>query len=214
MKRLLLSSALTALLGVTSVVAFDQADLSTLRSTNACVGCDLSEAFLRLSVFNGADMSAANLEDTIFLETSAIGAIFVNAAMTGVGVDNTSMRDADFSGATMIEANFTNADLRSANFAGTDLTGAHFTGSSLNGADLTGANLTDAVLDRSFMNATNLADANLTGATFTRMSLETAIFCRTIMPDGTLRSDMTCEPVPVMEEMVDDRSSVERMMAE
>ena len=62
----------------------------------ACVGCDLSEAFLRLSVFNGADMSAANLEDTIFLETSAIGAIFVIAAMTGVGVDNTSMRDADF----------------------------------------------------------------------------------------------------------------------
>lgn len=53
-------------------------------------------------------------------------------------------------------------------------------------ANLRGADLTDVDLTRANLNASCLVDANLSGATVTNSTnLYNAIFCRTIMPDGS-----------------------------
>lgn len=166
--------------------AVDPDDLARLRDTNACPGCDISEGFLRFSNFNGADLTGANLRDAFFLESQAIGAIFINADLTMIGSENTLMREADFTGAVLIDGNFTNTDLRDAIFVGASMAGVTFTGAVLSGANMTGADLTEATIDRTGLNETNLTDADLTGATITRTSLSSAVLCRTTMPDGTV----------------------------
>jgi hypothetical protein len=76
--------------------------------------------------------------------------------------DSTTFRDLDASGGIFSGANFTNADL----------SGADFRGALLDGACLVGADLHDARLDTSTL-------------------LEGAIFCRTVMPDGSI-NDTGC----------------------
>ena len=41
--------------------AFDPEDVQTLKDTNECVQCDLSEDFLNRATLNGAKLSGANL---------------------------------------------------------------------------------------------------------------------------------------------------------
>lgn len=71
---------------------------------------------------------------------------------------------------------FSELNLSHLNLSGTNLTGADFSG-----ADLTGTDLTGAVL----------IETNLNGADLTNTILEDALFCRTIMPYGSIKSDST-----------------------
>jgi uncharacterized protein YjbI with pentapeptide repeats len=75
----------------------------------------------------------------------------------------------DFTGST----SFTGADLSSSNLSEANLTGVDATHTSFKSANLSGACLVDAVL----------RDANLKQATTTG-----AIFCRTVMPDGSINN--------------------------
>lgn len=86
--------------------------------------------------------------------------------------DSVRFFELDVQGAELREANFTGAQLARANLAGADLSGAC----------LVGANLLNASID----DATNL---------------EGAIFCRTLMPDGSINDDdcdkgSRCCPTP------------------
>ena len=65
------------------------------------------------------------------------------------------------------------SNLSGANFTGAQMAEANFQGADLGGACLVGANLLGAAID----NSTNLKDA---------------IFCRTLMPDGSL-NDSGCD---------------------
>ena len=212
MMRLLAFTFAMSAFGAMGAVAFDQADVDSFLATNACEGCDLSNAslealagrdatgaklagadisgnFIRQQTLDRADMTRATIVNPFFLESSAIVAVFVDADMTDVGMDNVVMREADFIGATLAGANIVNTNLRLANFAGADLTGARLVGAVLSGGDLTGANLSGATLDRTGVADADFTDANLAGATIVRMSLSDAILCRTTMPDGTLNND-------------------------
>jgi hypothetical protein len=76
----------------------------------------------------------------------------------------------DLTGAVLIDA-----DLRNADLSRTVLSFANLTGAILRGANFTGADLSDVDCSR----------ANVFGG----LDTSGAIFCRTVMPDGTLRND-------------------------
>ena len=65
-----------------------------------------------------------------------------------------------------------------------DLSGTNFLGAKLKGVDLTGANLRGAN-----MTGVDLTDANMCGADDEGAWDESALFCDTIFPDGTLRTN-------------------------
>ena len=69
------------------------------------------------------------------------------------------------------------------NFIGVDLRGANLKGAYLSLVNLKGANLSSANLSGAFLGDANLLNAS--GAAF----LREAIFCNTIMPDGSIRND-------------------------
>ncbi len=92
-------------------------NISLLKKTKACPGCDLKGA-----VLNRMDLSGANLE----------------------GADLT---DAKFFLANLAGANLKNAHLQGAVFGGTDLAGADLRGADLRGADITTAYLVGVKMD-------------------------------------------------------------------
>ena len=95
---------------------------------------------------------------------------------------NSSFRNADLRFTNLLSTNFENADLR-----GADLTDANAIDANFAGADLRGANLTNL---------------DLTGAHFKDAVIdETTIFCKTVMPGGTLRHSIhgLCPSQPTFE---------------
>ncbi len=95
---------------------------------------------------------------------------------------NCTLSDADLSYKELAGTTLTGADLRQANFMRTGLKDAF-----LVGADLRFANFTWADLY-----GTDFTDANLYGASLSgSRNLSQAIFCRTVMPDGTV-SNLHC----------------------
>lgn len=212
MKRIAFAALSTlGALAAVNAAAVDQADVDRFHATNECEGCDLNgtelalagrdasdaklagadigDNFIRQQTFDRADFTAASVVDSYFLESTAIGAIFVGADLTDVGVEDTMMRDADFTGAILVNINIKNSDFRGASFTGADLTGARITGAVMSGADFTGALLAGAVIDRTGITDANFTDADLTGAEFIRVSLSPAILCRTTMPDGQVSNE-------------------------
>lgn len=95
---------------------------------------------------------------------------------------NCTLSDADLSYKEVAGTTLTGADLRQANFMRTGLKNAI-----LIGADVLSANFTWADL-----HGTDFTDANLYGASLSgSWNLSQAIFCRTVMPDGTV-SNLHC----------------------
>ena len=83
---------------------------------------------------------------------------------------------ADLDGANMTAANLAFGDLSGASLVGANLSGVNLSDSNAIGADFTSANLRGA----------NLSDADLTGADLTNVLTDGAIFCNTLMPDGSV----------------------------
>ncbi len=86
------------------------------------------------------------------------------------------------------------ADLRGANLSGVQLFGSNLISANLSGANLSGADLYKARLINANLTGANLSGAKLAGAKLTLANLEGAnmtgaIFCRTTMPDTTVRTD-------------------------
>ncbi|WP_442948468.1 pentapeptide repeat-containing protein [Nostoc sp.] len=78
--------------------------------------------------------------------------------------------------------------------SGANLSHIYFTKISLSGVNLSNTNLSNSILkyiDLSYANLSNanLTNANLEGAILDNANLEGAIFCKTIMPDGSVRNN-------------------------
>jgi uncharacterized protein YjbI with pentapeptide repeats len=85
----------------------------------------------------------------------------------------------------------TQIDLESANLTDADLTGSGLSHSSLRSANFTDAKLVNTFLNDADMRKVNLTRCDLTGAAdFEEAWLEDAIFNETVMPDGTVRTDI------------------------
>jgi hypothetical protein len=91
--------------------------------------------------------------------------------LEAIAASNSDLDGADFSG-----ANLTGADLRDVSFRNATLVGTV-----LNGADLTGADLSNADFSKAKLIGTSFEAADLYRTTQTD-----AVFCNTVMPDGTV----------------------------
>ncbi len=100
-----------------------QANLTKLKSTKSCPGCDLSGIELISFDLKNADLSGANLT----------GAILRRSDLTGANLTGTNLTDADLMG-----VNLTNAKL-----INTNLSGVKFNSKIKNGAEISGAELKD-----------------------------------------------------------------------
>lgn len=90
-----------------------------------------------------------------------------NCELTNADLSYKRLGSAELSGAKLHSANFMRADLQGAQFKGADLSLANFIWADLNRADFTDANLAGAMIQES-------------------RNFASAIFCRTVMPDGAI----------------------------
>ena len=92
-----------------------------------------------------------------------------NTNFAGIGVSNLTFNKCDLHGSI-----FDQGSVAQSKFQGANLKGASFKGTAMGAVDLSDADLTGA---------------NLTGALMTNAITTGAIFCKTTMPDGTVRTD-------------------------
>ena len=109
------------------------------------------------------------------------GTIFTEAILSRTNFSGNDMRACAMSGATLIQCQFIRADLSGCNFTDSDLSGANFLGAKLRGVDFSRTNLRGAN-----MTGVDLTGANMRGADDEGAWYESASFCDTILPDGTL----------------------------
>jgi hypothetical protein len=121
------------------------------------------------------------------------GAPLANAYLFDVKLPGAQLSNVNLNNAILPKANLANANLRHAKLAGAYLNGANLSGADLENADfnytsLTNANLVGANLAGASFRLLHLYEANLTGANLTGADLNAALFCNTIMPDGTINN--------------------------
>ena len=109
------------------------------------------------------------------------GTVFTEAIFSRTDFSGNDMRACAMSGATLIQCKFIRADLSGCNFTDSDLSGANFLGAKLRGVDFTRTNLRGAN-----MTGVDLTEANMCGADDQGALYESALFCDTVLPDGTL----------------------------
>ena len=135
-------------------------------------GADLSGMWLYANDFFGMNLAKANFREST------------------ISLSNLNMSDftsANFQGATFRRSIATAVNLTSANLRGAWLNGTDFTQASFVGADLRDSLFSQGTI----FGGADFTDADLTGATFRPLSLldeESATYCRTTMPDGTLNN--------------------------
>lgn len=176
------------------------------------------ESVLQQSLIKGTVFDNANLENAGLAGVNAKHASFQNANLSGADLTRGSFHRAKFQNANMRKAhadadamNGLQADMRHANFFQANLADAHLS-AVFQHANFSCANLTNAVLitstefpaDKKPWEGVNFSYADLTGANIGATStaktkkpqisadvLKQAVFCHTIMPDGSL-NDRDC----------------------
>ncbi|WP_373544946.1 pentapeptide repeat-containing protein [Chamaesiphon sp.] len=147
----------------------------------------------RKFITRGADFTGANMSQCIFLAGNASfsGGIFRSVDFTGAEFSDTGIRDCDMSFANFTGANFGESASEGVNFEGANFTNAVFFQSSIFELVVTGAIFRGAKLEES-----GPKDGRLTRVDFTEAKMFTLdigrrniIFDRTIMPDGSIRTD-------------------------
>ena len=97
--------------------------------------------------------------------------------------------DCDLRRANLTGMNLQGVDLYRARLSDADLMGADLQGANMRRTDLRGANLANANLTGVELTNAYLQNANLAGAKLTEANLEYSTFCKTTMPDGTVKND-------------------------
>lgn len=101
---------------------------------------------------------------------------FCDIGLTRLDLSNVNLAGVNLAGAKLRGANLTGANLADAN-----LSHAYLICANLTRANLSGANLTWAILV-----GANLENTNLRGSTFRYVQQNMAVYCNTIMPDGSI----------------------------
>jgi uncharacterized protein YjbI with pentapeptide repeats len=133
------------------------ADLSNVRFNPAVIvrtdftGAKLADVFGSYTrseqvVFRDADLTRAQLQNSMFPEANFDGANLTqafldNCDLTGATLRKANLTRASFSRAKLVNANLSNANLAGANLAGADLTGATIERANFEGANLYATNL-------------------------------------------------------------------------
>jgi uncharacterized protein YjbI with pentapeptide repeats len=142
--------------------------------------------FMRLNM-SGADLSGMWLYANDFFDMNLSSADFRDSTISLSNLNRSDFTSANFQGATFRRSIATAVNLTSANLRGAWLNGTDFTQASFVGADLRDSLFSQGTI----FGGADFTDADLTGATFRPLSLldeESATYCRTTMPDGTLNN--------------------------
>ena len=131
-----------------------EANLETLKRTNACPNCYLQGAYLYGANLQKADFRGADLR----------GADLRRANLQGTDLKGANLRRANLQGADLKGASLYNAELGKANLHLANLEGATLEGAGLQLAELQGANLQGANLQKANLQKANLQGAHLRGA--------------------------------------------------
>lgn len=138
-----LLAAIFAFTPVAAAQAEDPAHMVSLKQTNACAGCNLSGAHLRVARIPGADLAGADLS---------------RADLISADLGRTDLTDANLTNANLIRAS-----LVGANLTGTQMAGANLTRTHIEDTDLTAAiGLTQAQLRLACGNANTKLPAGFT----------------------------------------------------
>jgi uncharacterized protein YjbI with pentapeptide repeats len=130
-----------------------RADLRGYRLAG-CVSAD------QCARFDKTDFSGSDLRGVDFIESSLTTSVFVGANLEQARLQQTRLTDASFAGANLSNTTFSGADLTRAVLQDAVLTRTDLSGANLDGADFCGAKLVAADLST----ATGLTTARLRGA--------------------------------------------------
>ena len=171
---------------------------------------DLKGANLREAILFNALMRGSNLTNADLSESNLIGAKLDTCRLSGAVLKNALYSkttvwpdgfDPDSQGAICIcpkedlrKALLKNKFLHSVDLGDADLSGAELQGAQLLKAKLTNAILRDANLQNAYLqgadlNGAQLNGANLKGAETEGANFEKVVYCKTIMPDGSINSE-------------------------
>jgi uncharacterized protein YjbI with pentapeptide repeats len=119
--------------------------------------------------------------------------VMVALTMDGQDLSGAKLRGLLLTSSKITGSNFTGADFTEARIANTDFSGSDFTAAVFEGAHLTNVKLTatsfrNAKLKQVVATNINVTDADFEGAEVFDSWQEMTIFCRTLMPDGSLNS--------------------------
>jgi hypothetical protein len=117
--------------------------------------------------------------------------------LSAAPLDKAYLAEARLQKATLVGADLAEAYLLRADLVGANLTNADLTRAGLSRAILSGAKLFGAILSGANLTNTDLTGADLTGADLSGAILVATIFCRTVMPDGTV-NNRDCPPEPAL----------------
>ena len=131
MKLTLTALTVAASLMASGASAFDPAHLQKLKDTNECMACDLT---------------GANLNRQILLETNLSGADLSGADLSGAALLEATLIEANLSGANLSGALMFEVDLTDADLIGADLTGADLSGTDLGRVTMKGVILCNTTM--------------------------------------------------------------------
>lgn len=139
-------------------VGYTPSAIDTLKTTNKCIGCDLSyyDFANNFNNLDGMDLTKANLSESIMTGVSLIQTILNYADLTGV----------DFTRATMIQTKVEHVDTIDMNNFWPD----NIDKSSFAYSDLSGFNINDSIT-RDVQHDINFSYANLSDANFSNYTL-------------------------------------------
>lgn len=111
-------------------------DVQQLLQTQACPGCDLSDADLSYAHLIGADLREANLQGA-----NLEGANLEGADMTGADLRNARLFETYLTNASLNRSNLANADLTNAIAFHADTRGANLSNLTIAGAEIYGSGI-------------------------------------------------------------------------
>ena len=194
-----------------SALRFDQDAINTLKATNKCVGCDLSnyDFSYYMKDLSGVDISEANLSKSDFYNVVLDGAHLNSAILTDADLSRVSMLRSEMKHVTTLQKSienyaFTPRNIDYASFAHSDLSGFDMSDYpryelhdvNFSYSDLTGANMKDrnfsngdfknAVLSRAHLEDNVFEGSDLTNATLAHSFLDRVHFNRVNLDDSNL----------------------------
>jgi uncharacterized protein YjbI with pentapeptide repeats len=148
---------------------------------------DLSGADLSLEVLHSADLSRANLQDSILNYTNLRYADLSFACLTRARLDDAILSNANLRGAIFASASLRRADLHDAFLPNAELSSSCLQGATLAKAELASAILANADLRGADRSQADLGNAKLMGADLSGANLTEASFAGADLTNACLR---------------------------
>lgn len=136
------------------------------------IGANFVEANLQGAGMFGANLLKVNMVDANLMDVNLHNANLIGARLQGANLEGAVLARANLEGANLVGANLINANLMGAQLIGANLQGAHLVGANLERANFHGANLVRANLEKANLIGMNLLEANLFGANLKGTILE------------------------------------------